>query len=201
MSELNALQHTNEVKGSNSYYYAHDKAWNVPDCAKQITGEGIITGGTPKRVGAEAPAEIEVDDEVDRLRLALKAAQLARPRFTRVCAFALSDEGESVKLYVDLPMQDRRTLVDGSRIRHDCGVSAIFRENSFTVLVHKFVVGEQAEQFEFRVPALYDEIVPDKCLYKISQSRLVIKLQKEASTIAWPSLTKDDHAYVKSCAY
>lgn len=42
-----ALKHNQESKGSNSYYYAHTRSYEVPADAKVVEGPGLITGGPP----------------------------------------------------------------------------------------------------------------------------------------------------------
>jgi len=89
--EASALQANIDKKGDNAYYFAHNRAFEVPEHAKVISGPGLITGGAPTLV--EAGAKKVDAEEVVNLK-----------------DYCWSDAGAKVKVYVTvregtLPME------------------------------------------------------------------------------------------------
>ena len=75
------------AKEHGPYYYAHAaKAWEVPEDAKTISGEGLThTGQGPRRLDGDAATEPPAADSVDALqaemaRLRARLADAARVR-------------------------------------------------------------------------------------------------------------------------
>ena len=192
------------AKEHGPYYYAHAaKAWEVPENAKTISGEGLThTGQGPRRLdGAAATADDAPDDqsmeglraEVARLRARLAdAARVRRPETVPLKKYAFADGEETCKIYIEFAageLRARRTEEDGSA-RHclDAGVVASFeRRRVRVVVVVPDAAGDDSRR-EFAVNLACD-IVPKHCSYKVApeKHRVVVSLRK-AEAVPWPTL-------------
>jgi len=192
------------AKQHGPYYYAHAaKAWEVPEDAKTISGEGLThTGQGPRRLdGAAATADDAPDDqsmeglraEVARLRARLAdAARVRRPETVPLKKYAFADGEETCKIYIDFAageLRARRTEEDGSA-RHclDAGAVASFeRRRVRVVVVVPDAAGDDSRR-EFAVNLACD-IVPKHCSYKVApeKNRVVVSLRK-AEAVPWPTL-------------
>ena len=192
------------AKQHGPYYYAHAaKAWEVPEDAKTISGEGLThTGQGPRRLdGAAATAGDAPDDEsMEGLRLELArlrarladAARVRRPETVPPKKYAFADGEGTCKIYIDFALGElraRRTEEDGSA-RHclDAGVVASFeRRRVRVVVVVPDAAGDDSRR-EFAVNLACD-IVPKHCSYKVApeKHRVVVSLRK-AEAVPWPTL-------------
>ena len=191
------------AKEHGPYYYAHAaKAWEVPEDAKTISGEGLThTGQGPRRLDGAAATTGEPDDEsmeglraeVARLRARLAdAARLRRPETVPLKKYAFADGEETCKIYIEFAagkLRSRRTEEDGSA-RHclDAGVVASFeRRRVRVVVVVPDAEGDDSRR-EFAVNLACD-IVPKHCSYKVApeKNRVVVSLRK-AEAVPWPTL-------------
>ena len=190
------------AKEHGPYYYAHAaKAWEVPEDAKTISGEGLThTGQGPRRLdgnaGTEPPAADSVDAlqaEMARLRARLAdAARVRRPETLPLKKYAFADGEETCKIYIEFAageLRARRTDEDGSA-RHclDAGVVAYFeRRRVRVVVVVPDAAGDDSRR-EFAVNLACD-IVPKHCSYKVlaEKNRVVVSLRK-AEAVPWPTL-------------
>ncbi|CAH0366594.1 unnamed protein product [Pelagomonas calceolata] len=192
------------AKQHGPYYYAHAaKAWEVPEDAKTISGEGLThTGQGPRRLDgaaatvADAPADESMEGlraEVARLRARLAdAARVRRPETSPLKKYAFADGEETCKIYIEFAageLRARRTEEDGSA-RHclDAGVVASFeRRRVRVVVVVPDAAGDDSRR-EFAVNLACD-IVPKHCSYKVvaEKNRVVVSLRK-AEAVPWPTL-------------
>ena len=191
------------AKEHGPYYYAHAaKAWEVPEDAKTISGEGLThTGQGPRRLdGDAATADDAPDDqsmeglrqEVARLRARLADKRVRRPETVPLKKYAFADGGETCKIYIEFAageLRARRTGEDGSA-RHclDAGVVASFeRRRVRVVVVVPDAAGDDSRR-EFAVNLACD-IVPKHCSYKVvpEKNRVVVSLRK-AEAVPWPTL-------------
>ena len=190
------------AKEHGPYYYAHAaKAWEVPEDAKTISGEGLThTGQGPRRLDGAAATEPPAADLVDalqaemaRLRARLAdAARVRRPETVPLKKYAFADGEATCKIYIDFAageLRARRTEEDGSA-RHclDAGVVASFeRRRVRVVVVVPNAEGDDSRQ-EFAVNLACD-IVPKHCSYKVvaEKNRVVVSLRK-AEAVPWPTL-------------
>ena len=191
------------AKEHGPYYYAHAaKAWEVPEDAKTISGEGLThTGQGPRRLDGAAETTGEPDDEsmeglraeVARLRARLAdAARVRRPETSPLKKYAFADGEATCKIYIDFAagqLRARRTDEDGSA-RHclDAGVVASFeRRRVRVVVVVPNAEGDDSRR-EFAV-SLACDIVPKHCSYKVvaEKNRVVVSLRK-AEAVPWPTL-------------
>ena len=190
------------AKEHGPYYYAHAaKAWEVPEDAKTISGEGLThTGQGPRRLDGDAATEPLTADSVDalqaemaRLRARLAdAARVRRPETVPLKKYAFADGEATCKVYIDFAageLRARRTEEDGSA-RHclDAGVVASFeRRRVKIVVVTPATSGDDVRQ-EFAV-SLACDIVPKHCSYKVvpEKNRVVVSLRK-AEAVPWPTL-------------
>ena len=190
------------AKEHGPYYYAHAaKAWEVPEDAKTISGEGLThTGQGPRRLDGAAATEPPAADLVDalqaemaRLRARLAdAARVRRPETLPLKKYAFADGEETCKIYIEFAageLRSRRTEEDGSA-RHclDAGVVASFeRRRVRVVVVVPDAAGDDSRR-EFAVNLACD-IVPKHCSYKVvaEKNRVVVSLRK-AEAVPWPTL-------------
>ena len=191
------------AKQHGPYYYAHAaKAWEVPEDAKTISGEGLThTGQGPRRLdGAAATAGDAPDDasmeglrqELARLRARLVDNRVRRPEAVPLKKYAFADGEGTCKIYIDFALGElraRRTEEDGSA-RHclDAGVVASFeRRRVRVVVVVPNAAGDDSRR-EFAVNLACD-IVPKHCSYKFvaEKNRVVVSLRK-AEAVPWPTL-------------
>ena len=190
------------AKEHGPYYYAHAaKAWEVPEDAKTISGEGLThTGQGPRRLDGDAATAPPAADSVDalqaemaRLRARLAdAARVRRPEAVPLKKYAFADGEETCKIYIEFAAGDlraRRTEEDGSA-RHclDAGVVASFeRRRVRVVVVVPDAAGDDSRR-EFAVNLACD-IVPKHCSYKVApeKNRVVVSLRK-AEAVPWPTL-------------
>ena len=190
------------AKEHGPYYYAHAaKAWEVPEDAKTISGEGLThTGEGPRRLDGDAATAPPAADSVDalqaemaRLRARLAdAARVRRPETLPLKKYAFADGEETCKIYIDFAagqLRARRTEEDGAA-RHclDAGVVASFeRRRVKIVVVTPATSGDDVRQ-EFAV-SLACDIVPKHCSYKVvpEKHRVVVSLRK-AEAVPWPTL-------------
>ena len=190
------------AKQHGPYYYAHAaKAWEVPEDAKTISGEGLThTGQGPRRLDGAAATAGEPDDEsmeglraeVARLRARLADARVRRPETSPLKKYAFADGEETCKIYIEFAAGDlraRRTEEDGSsRNCLDAGVVASFeRRRVRVVVVVPNAAGDDSRR-EFAVNLACD-IVPKHCSYKVvaEKNRVVVSLRK-AEAVPWPTL-------------
>jgi len=190
------------AKEHGPYYYAHAaKAWEVPEDAKTISGEGLThTGQGPRRLdgnaGTEPPAADSVDAlqaEMARLRARLAdAARVRRPETLPLKKYAFADGEGTCKIYIDFAagqLRMRRTEEDGSA-RHclDAGVVASFERRRVRVVVVVPTAEGDDSRREFAVNLACD-IVPKHCSYKVvpEKHRVVVSLRK-AEAVPWPTL-------------
>ena len=190
------------AKEHGPYYYAHAaKAWEVPEDAKTISGEGLThTGQGPRRLDGDAATAPPTADSVDalqaemaRLRARLAdAARVRRPETLPLKKYAFADGEGTCKIYIDFAagqLRARRTEEDGSA-RHclDAGVVASFeRRRVRVVVVVPDAAGDDSRR-EFAVNLACD-IVPKHCSYKVvpEKHRVVVSLRK-AEAVPWPTL-------------
>ena len=190
------------AKQHGPYYYAHAaKAWEVPEDAKTISGEGLThTGQGPRRLDGAAATEPPAADSVDalnaeiaRLRARLAdAALIRRPETSPLKKYAFADGEETCKIYIEFgagELRARRTEEDGAT-RHclDAGVVASFeRRRVRVVVVVPNAEGDDSRR-EFAVNLACD-IVPKHCSYKVvpEKHRVVVSLRK-AEAVPWPTL-------------
>ena len=190
------------AKEHGPYYYAHAaKAWEVPEDAKTISGEGLThTGEGPRRLdGVAATADDAPDDEsmeglrqeLARLRARLVDNRVRRPEAVPLKKYAFADGEETCKIYIEFAageLRARRTEEDGSA-RHclDAGVVASFeRRRVRVVVVVPNVDGDSRREFAVNLAC---DIVPKHCSYKVApeKHRVVVSLRK-AEAVPWPTL-------------
>ena len=201
--ELQMEKAVDLAKQHGPYYYAHAaKAWEVPEDAKTISGEGLThTGQGPRRLDGDAATAGDVPDdesmeglrqEVARLRARLADTRGRRPETSPLKKYAFADGEETCKIYIEFAageLRARRTEEDGSA-RHclDAGVVASFeRRRVRVVVVVPNAAGDDSRR-EFAVNLACD-IVPKHCSYKVvpEKHRVVVSLRK-AEAVPWPTL-------------
>ena len=106
------------AKEHGPYYYAHAaKAWEVPEDAKTISGEGLThTGQGPRRLDGAAATEPPAADSVDALRAEVArlrarladAARKRRPDTSPLKKYAFADGEETCKIYIEFAAGELR---------------------------------------------------------------------------------------------
>ncbi|CAE8721884.1 unnamed protein product, partial [Polarella glacialis] len=145
------LGRNRDAKGDKSYYYAHNEGWEVPENAKVRSGEGLVTGGSPVKLGpdgkpldsavagnlldAQEEVVIELRRRVEDLeRQLIQARSGTKP----ISQFSFSDEGAKCKVYVEVgpdALERRSTNEGGGSVMSEASVAVIFSGRSCTVRV------------------------------------------------------------------
>jgi len=151
-----------DTYGTNSYYYAHNREFVVPEDAKIVEGPGIITGGAPVKLGEGAPISVSV----------------IRRKIER---YSWCDDESKVRVYIDdsniLP------LISESSER----VSCTFDSQSFNLEIKV----SDREVYAFNGSELSEEIDPASSTFKVSLGkRVTITLQKKNPDTKWHNLRK-----------
>ncbi|CAE7395056.1 unnamed protein product [Symbiodinium natans] len=202
------LGRNRESKGTNSYYYAHNEGWEVPDHAKVRAGPGLVTGGAPVKLGADGQpkdagypgsehdgegAQAEVVAELRR-RVEELEGQLMQVRASArpITQFSFSDEGVKCKVYVDVEKDilERQTVEEGVCTTHEAAVVVSFFERSCSIRVA--VPGADGLAVERRALTLVgdSDLVLEKCSYKVDRSkgRITISFYKKDEKKRWQSV-------------
>ena len=143
------------AKEHGPYYYAHAaKAWEVPEDAKTISGEGLThTGQGPRRLdGAAATAGDAPDDasmeglrqELARLRARLVDNRVRRPEAVPLKKYAFADGEETCKIYIEFAAGELRAR------RMLCGNQPVRRVRVDGVEDDAAIQDERAVNFDFR---------------------------------------------------
>ena len=159
------LRNSIDTYGSNSYYYAHKKSkeFVIPAGAIVVEGPGIITGGTPVKIGEGEPLQ----------------ASLSRVR-RRVEKYAWCDEGDKVRLYVDDP-NILPLIVDSQE-----AVSCAFDRQSMSLEVTE----SPGVLLALDIAELCEEIDPSECQYRVSLGKRITVTLKKKEDKKWFSLKK-----------
>jgi hypothetical protein len=153
----NALAANIEAKGVNAYYYAHMSS----------------SGGLRSTLG-EAPRLLSVGDS------APSSAASSRP-CTTISAFSWCDDGEAVKVYIDVP---------GAASLTDADVSLSFASpRSFEVRVRR-----PSCDLVFKRPKLFADIDEGASKARRLKERVVVTLKKAAS-VSWYELDESKSSY------
>eukprot|EP00437_Effrenium_voratum_P034432 CAMPEP_0181469248 /NCGR_PEP_ID=MMETSP1110-20121109/37916_1 /TAXON_ID=174948 /ORGANISM="Symbiodinium sp., Strain CCMP421" /LENGTH=207 /DNA_ID=CAMNT_0023594139 /DNA_START=48 /DNA_END=668 /DNA_ORIENTATION=- len=192
------LGRNREQKGTNSYYYAHNEKWEVPEHAKVRAGPGLITGGAPVKLGEEsgypapeegsAAAEVvaELRKRVEELEGQLIAARMGTKPITQ---FSFSDEGAKCKVYVEVEKEvmERQSSEEGSVCSSEAAVVVSFSGRSCSLRVTS--TGLDGSIMERRALTLVgdSDIVPEKCTYKVDRAkgRITLSFYKKDEKKRW----------------
>jgi hypothetical protein len=157
-----ALKHNQETKGTNSYYYAHTRSFEVPSDAKVVSGPGLITGGAPvllestKSESEESPAKKTVIESIRN--------------------YAWSEEDNVVKVSID-----GGDAASASEANTECD----FNEDSFTLRIKL----SEAKILQLQV-TLKKNVDPSKCKFRISKGKGVRLTLTKKETGKWYDLVK-----------
>mmetsp|Transcript_97376 Transcript_97376/g.203264 ORF Transcript_97376/g.203264 Transcript_97376/m.203264 type:complete len:281 (-) Transcript_97376:79-921(-) len=156
-----ALQENVDRKGSNAYYHAHTRHFEVPEHAKVISGPGLITGGAPVLLEAGAVLSTEAD------------------RTVWLKDFSWSDSTGKVKVYVPvpeglLPADNAESLVETE-----------FSNNQVDMTINC------KPRQRLKIEKLNGELKIEACVTRVEahKNRIVLQLAKKRET-AWYNLTK-----------
>eukprot|EP00927_Polykrikos_kofoidii_P035511 TRINITY_DN30071_c0_g1_i1.p1 TRINITY_DN30071_c0_g1~~TRINITY_DN30071_c0_g1_i1.p1 ORF type:complete len:223 (+),score=51.80 TRINITY_DN30071_c0_g1_i1:91-759(+) len=192
-------------KGDNSYYYAHNEGWDVPENARVVSGPGLVVGGAPVLLGEDGQpvgASTSVNDEegtaqsevVTQLRSRVDALEreLAQLRGGNrgLSRFSFSDEGPKCKVYVEVGegLLERKEVTEAGPTYAEAAVAVSFTEKTCVVRVFAPMIGSET-QTERRSAtfALESAVFPDKCTYKVDRlkGRVSLTLWKEDPEKKW----------------
>jgi hypothetical protein len=197
-------------KGDQSYYYAHNEGWTVPQDAVVRSGPGLVTGGAPVPLGPDGEPvqscqtksnQDEEDDvrdaviaqlrsRIDQLERDLVQSRSAPKALTQ---YSFSDEGAKCKVYVEVGagLLEPKSSSDEGVTQAEAAVVVNFSKKicSLRVLVPK-ADGTVAERLAVNL-ACQSEVLPEKCSYRIDRAkgRVTLVLKKENEAKAWSSLT------------
>ena len=159
-----ALKHNQETKGTNSYYYAHTRSYEVPEDAKVVSGPGLITGGAPVLIEA-------ADASPSSTGSPAKKAVIETIR-----NYAWSEEDNVVKVSVD-----GGDAAAASEENTECD----FKEDSFTLRIKL----SEAKILQLQV-SLKKSVDPSKCKFRISKGKGVRVTLAKKETGKWYDLLK-----------
>lgn len=156
-----ALQENLNKKGSNAYYHAHDRKFEVPPDAKVITGDGLINGGPPVLLEIGANSVTEED------------------RTMWLKDYSWADSGAKVKIYV--PVEEGVLPQDGA----ESMVEAQYNTTNLDITI----LGRPKQRL--KIEKLNADIKPEECTTRVEakKNRIVLQLVKKRDT-TWYSLTK-----------
>jgi len=153
--QMSALEHNIKTKGSNAYYYAHGRKYELENNheGKTIQGPGIITGGDPVLL-EKKPSEVK----------AIKTSKI----FDK---YQFCDDEDFVEVKINLGNYYK----DPNIITEECIESKLEEKNL------KLIVNEPGEvdPRQLFVPKLFKKIVPKDSNVKIVKGKLVMRLKKE----------------------
>jgi hypothetical protein len=156
------LYNSIDTYGSNSYYYAHNREFVIPDDAKVTEGPGIITGGAPVKLGESAP---------------LLPSVVRR----KIEKYSWCDDGGKVRIYIEDP-QILPFIAESTE-----NVTCSFDCQSFSVEVRS----TDREIYAFTVPDLSEEITCEGSSWKVSLGkRITVSLNKKSPDTKWSNLKK-----------
>ena len=171
------------AKEHGPYYYAHAaKAWEVPEDAKTISGEGLThTGQGPRRLDGDAATEPPAADSVDalqaemaRLRARLAdAARVRRPETVPPKKYAFADGEETCKIYVEFAAGELADAVScGLYQPAACSSAQVLSGERDASLWHALMrkLGGSSADIEMlapKLPVCASDTVdgPDECLF------------------------------------
>jgi hypothetical protein len=155
-----------DAYGKNSYYYAHSRSveFVVPPDAKVVEGPGIITGGTPVKLGEGEPiGPVVVRRKIEK--------------------YSWSDDDHKVTLYVDDASILPHISESSDRVKCD------FDRKSLRLEVP--VNSDASLVWALDIPELTEEINPSTSTCKVSLGkRIVVNLHKANPSTKWHSLKK-----------
>ncbi len=156
------LYNSIDTYGSNSYYYAHNRDYVIPEGAKVVEGPGIITGGAPVKLSEGAPV----------------SPSLVRRKIDK---YAWCDDDSKVRVHVDDPRII--PLISDS----DTNVSCTFDDQSFNLEIKV----SDREVYSLSGFQLSEEIEPERSSWKVSLGkRVTVVLHKKNSETKWHNLKK-----------
>jgi hypothetical protein len=159
---LSALKHNQETKGTNSYYYAHTRSFEVPADAKVVSGPGLITGGAPVLL-EKAPSASEGSPE-------------KRAVIETIRNYSWSEEDNVVKVACD-----GGDVASATEANTECD----FNEDSFTLRINL----SEAKTLQLQV-SLKKNVDPSKCKFRISKGKGVRLILTKKETGKWYDLLK-----------
>jgi hypothetical protein len=157
-----ALKHNQETKGTNSYYYAHTRSFEVPEDAKVVSGPGLITGGSPvllESTKSESAGSPEKKAVIESIR-----------------NYTWSEEDNVVKVSID-----GGDAASASEANTECD----FNEDSFTLRINI----SEAKTLQLQV-SLKKNVDPSKCKFRISKGKGVRLTLAKKETGKWYDLIK-----------
>ena len=163
-------------------------------------GAAGAAGESDGESGVEHDVVRQLRTQLEEANAKVKAAQ---PNMVFLSKYAFSDEGEKVKIYIDVDedLLERKTVVQGTADgevpttmdKMSAGARGVFGPKSVELYVTPVTKpGEQATILFIRLNGLYEAIVPDKSTFKVGSSRVVVTVRKRFPQYgqAWPQLLR-----------
>jgi len=180
--DTSALHKNIAEKGTNAYYFAHSRSYEIPAHAKIITGPGLVAGGPPQKLDGPdgspaadhgtAPSPQAAAEDASPEGAASPQKDL-EPEALALKEYSWSDDGAKVKVYVPC-----------DALPSDAGlVNASFDSKAVSVDV------ATVPRRRFRLDKLNKEIEPQECKVKAdaAKGRITITLVKKRGG-AWYDL-------------
>ena len=151
-----------DTYGTNSYYYAHNREYVVPEDAKVVEGPGIITGGAPVKLSEGGP---------------IPSSVIKR----KIEKYSWCDDEAKVRVYIDDP--NILPLISESSETVSCS----FDSQSFNLEIKV----SDRELYCFNASELSEEIDPLASSWRVSLGkRVTVTLQKKNPDTKWHNLRK-----------
>lgn len=159
-----ALHQNIAEKGSNAYYFAHNRHFEIPDDAKIISGPGLVTGGPPERLAKEDTDPKSIVTEAEKV--------------SWIKEYSWADAGATVKIYIPC---------DGLCNITEDNVKASFEKRSVTL-----EIGTTPPR-KLQLQKLNAEINTDECKVRVetAKGRVTVVLMKKKELL-WRELLSND---------
>ncbi|PFH32403.1 hypothetical protein BESB_017210 [Besnoitia besnoiti] len=174
--------------GSNSYYYAHAPLPGAQQGGdvKVLSGPGVVTGGPPvllerKRVEQAEEAGRKVLSAEEAASAAVAGKALAG--YQRIQSYMWTDEGSSVRVYVNLEKIVEGDVAGVCFEKEKVGVA-------FDAECAALAIQTNAGNYSLVLNRLYQSIDPAKSRVSVRSDRVALALAKEDPDMTWFSLTQ-----------
>ncbi|CAD7935547.1 unnamed protein product [Amoebophrya sp. A120] len=163
-----ALRENIRTKGTNAYYYAHNRKFEVPADAIIRSGPGIITGGAP--VPLDKP---DFDCSLTTVDGGSTRLPKVPPGSVKVDKYLLVDENEKIQVIVDF-----NEILKSEAARQNLSLDSVefemSNESSFTLVCFTSdKLDETGKQTAYALTCdnLKHDVVAEKCKHRVNKDK------------------------------